>query len=248
MTKFEAYFDESGTHEGAVYTFVAGFVARKSSWISFSNQWELILRKYNVNIYHSTKINSRTGEFENWTIETRNAFVDTIFKLIENESSFKSVGIGIEKQHFDMISSEFPDVHITPYMICAEQCCSYLGNLSKRNKHWLPISVYFEAGMKHDSPAFNHFEDKLRRKEFREQHRIESIDWVNKEERIQLQFADLFVYELYKRHVDSARIRTPLSRIQKHIDSFGKLLTVKDVSEYFNIYSQWMKGHGAKYL
>ena len=152
------------------------------------------------------------------------------------------------------ISAEYPDVRLTPYMLCAEYCCIYASCIAKRKKHWPPVSIVFEAGPKHNSPTFNHFRVLLQSTQFREDHKINSIAWQNKKGMIPFQFSDMFVYELYKLHVARAkhgklaRIRHPLREFDKYVEYKGKLLLEEAVREYYNLYHSFVRAHGAKYV
>ena len=73
---FEAYFDESGTHDDASHTFVAGFIAKQSSWLSMSNQWQRVLSKFNVESCHAKDLHNLRGEFSKWNEENRRSFIN----------------------------------------------------------------------------------------------------------------------------------------------------------------------------
>ncbi len=251
---FEAYFDESGTHDEAPYTFVGGFVAKQSSWLSMARQWKQVLSKFRVVSCHASDLNTLQGEFLGWDDNKRRSFVTSLFSVIKSESGLKSIGYGVERNLFDRIGAEYPKVELTPYTLCAEYCCAKTGAIAKKKTHWPPVAVVFEFRQPHDSATFRHTRDLLQSAKFRARYNINSITWIDKKGVIPLQFADMFVYELYKlhkaraKHGKSAQIRHPLQQFQKYVESHGALLTEEEVREYFRFTQSHQGGHGAKYL
>jgi hypothetical protein len=46
-----AYFDESGTHEGAGVMTLAGYVAAEEQWIKFSEEWLVLLHQFGLQLH-----------------------------------------------------------------------------------------------------------------------------------------------------------------------------------------------------
>ncbi len=254
VASFEAYADESGTHFGAPYVFVGGVIAKQTSWEAISDGWASVLRKFGVETCRATDLNNFQGEFAGWDEDKRRSFYIKFFEVIKSESGLKSVGIGVECRVYDKVSEEFPDVRLTPYHLCAENWCAYVGAIAKRKKHWPPLAIYFEYRQQHDSPTFRHTQELLQSEEFRKKHNIRSIVWVEKGDAPPLQFADMFVYELYR--LKTPKIvqgkptvpRYPLQEFEKYVESNGTLLTEKEIREYFSLSQLHQRGHGSKYL
>ncbi|MGH8016002.1 MAG: DUF3800 domain-containing protein, partial [Candidatus Zixiibacteriota bacterium] len=202
MTLFRAYFDESGIHEGAAYTFVAGFVGKQSSWLSISQQWQKVLKKFGVKTFHANDFYNCWGEFKNnWDdVEKKHDFTNKLFKVIESEKGLKSIGIGVKRTLFHEISAQYPTVPLTPYTLCAEYCGIYTGGIALRKKHWPPVAITFANLEKHLSPVFNHLYLLQDSHEFQKKHKINSIDWKDVKGVPPLQMADMFAYELFKLH------------------------------------------------
>lgn len=250
---FEAYFDESGTHDGAPFTCVGGLLAKQSSWISISNQWELVLKKFGVNACHATDLNNFRGEFKNWDKKQSNSFVSKLFKIIENESGLRTIGCSIERQLFDRFKAQYPDVPLTPYSLCVDWAMIYTaGGIAMRKKHMPPIDIVFERGQKNNTPAFKHNQYLTGNERFRKDFKIKSITWMDKADVIPFQLADMFVYELYK--LSKARTlgrrvepRFPLVQFQEHAESYGLYLSEKEMGEYYELYRRYMAGIPIRY-
>jgi len=71
----DAFFDESGTHTGAIVTGIAGYVGSKKAWEAVKTEWSAelsLLADKGVSTFHMTDCIAGTGEF---------ARVDTFFRM-----------------------------------------------------------------------------------------------------------------------------------------------------------------------
>jgi hypothetical protein len=72
-----AFFDESGTHDGSEIFAMAGLISSYEAWIRFELKWRSILRAFGIqNGFHFTDFMARRAEFENdWNNAKRNDFM-----------------------------------------------------------------------------------------------------------------------------------------------------------------------------
>lgn len=255
MALFEAYFDESGTHDDAPFTFVAGLIAKKSSWLSISNQWQSVLDKFQVESCHATDLNNFQGEFSGWDEEKRRAFYGKFFSVLSSESGLISIGCGVERKVFNEIVKDYPKPPLTPYLLCAEYCLAHTGGIAMGKKHWPPVAVVFEFRQQHSSPTFEHTMSILKSPKMRKLYNINSITWMAKKNVVPLQFADMFVYELYREHeakIQPAEIRRPvrypLRQFAKYTQQSGELLSMEKAREYIEMTQAFNTGRLAEYL
>ena len=122
-----------------------------------------------------------------------------------------------------------------------------------RKKHMPPIDIVFERGQKNNTPAFKHNQYLTGNERFRKDFKIKSITWMDKADVIPFQLADMFVYELYKlskarRSGGRDRPRFPLVQFQRLAESYGLIISEKEMHEYYELYRQYMAGEGIKYL
>ena len=63
----DAYFDDSGTHQGSPAISVAGYMSTPDRWKRFESEWRETLDAYGVEFFHMTILrqgcsNSRIGQ------------------------------------------------------------------------------------------------------------------------------------------------------------------------------------------
>src|SRR5258708_4041248 len=77
---FQAFLDESGTHEGSPVITVAGYVAQRPAWNRFTQKWRRTLSP--IKVFHSSECNGFHGEWKGWTKEDRDAKVKQLLPLL----------------------------------------------------------------------------------------------------------------------------------------------------------------------
>lgn len=77
MTFFQAYFDESGTHNGSPVMNVAAYVYESQNCVRLNLEWQAALEEFGLAFFHMTDCALGYGEFkhlqksERITIQTR---------------------------------------------------------------------------------------------------------------------------------------------------------------------------------
>ena len=64
MLDFDAYFDESGTHEGAHVLCVAGYVIEREEVRKFIKEWNKELQRYDLPYFRMSECAHRSGAFK----------------------------------------------------------------------------------------------------------------------------------------------------------------------------------------
>lgn len=237
MAIFEAYFDESGIHDGAVVTMVAGALAKRSSWLSINRQWESILDKFGVTLFHATDLSNFRGEYKCWDEIKRRRFTTILLDIIIREKP-TVFGIGVRNELYTKIKLDFQDVPLNSYQFCCEWCMSWVGRYVGSKRHVPPVNVAFEAGQKFTTATIKDTRRLLRSELGRERHGIAMVNTVVKSEATPLQVADLIAYELYKWHTSkrvqsSPHLRHPLMRLIVSLDEFvGGILSEHVIRSY----------------
>ncbi|PYT27342.1 MAG: hypothetical protein DMG58_20515 [Acidobacteria bacterium] len=75
---FAAYFDESGSpDERRGFLTVAGSVSSTQKWFRFKIQWNAIVKRHGVEVFHMNECASGTGQYAGWTTDQkRNLITD----------------------------------------------------------------------------------------------------------------------------------------------------------------------------
>jgi hypothetical protein len=69
------YLDDSGKDPQNRVTTVAGYVARDTAWKAFETQVEPFFERANVKILHAKELEATDGEFKDWRVLQKQAFV-----------------------------------------------------------------------------------------------------------------------------------------------------------------------------
>ena len=80
-----AYFDESGTHDGAPLTAMAGYVADEQQWQRFNARVADLFAQFGVRKFHLTDLRNTREDFAGWSVDRKIEFADE-FQHIANES------------------------------------------------------------------------------------------------------------------------------------------------------------------
>jgi hypothetical protein len=75
------YLDDSGKDPQNPITTIAGYVASEDAWAKFETEVEPILAERSVSILHAMDLQGTRGEFEEWSVLTKQAFVARIAQV-----------------------------------------------------------------------------------------------------------------------------------------------------------------------
>ncbi|MGA9996251.1 MAG: DUF3800 domain-containing protein [Pyrinomonadaceae bacterium] len=233
MAFFSAYFDESGTHDSRILT-VAGYVATVEQWAEFAREWNEVLKKEGVKIFHMKDFENGYGEFteeKGWTKERKINFQNRLIGIIKRRVTtgvYTSVDI---LAYEELMTGWRRTKNGSPYNFCVTACIGQIGLLWSYFKREEPIAYVIEhgAGYNHEvSEAFRlTFVDEQRRHMFR----LGSLTFETKDRAVQLQAADMLAYEAWKDDCNSYLLQ-PNERRKRRV-SIGKLTQAPHMRLYF---------------
>ena len=116
MASFQAYFDESGTHDQSPMVVVVGALARKSSWDAIVPRWSAVLKRFGVTCFHATDLNNSRGEFDGWGRSDRRELYRRLFKVIKSEPVME-IGNAVPRAVLNTVKKDFPRLRITAYQL-----------------------------------------------------------------------------------------------------------------------------------
>src|ERR1700704_1234102 len=120
---FSAYFDESGSPNGAVFC-VGGWIGERDSWILFEKEWADTLREFNVSSLHMIDYAHSNGEFSGWKGDEprRKAFYSRLLWIIRNRVR-TSIGAVMNNQTYLSVMATLPNPRFRhPYAVCGMEC------------------------------------------------------------------------------------------------------------------------------
>jgi len=188
MTRFEVYFDASGTPDDCDAVVVAGFIAKSEQWIEFERNWQEALSHYGVSRLHMREYAHSIGEFSSWRDDRtkRARFLERLVNIIRTRT-LHSFATAVMMDAYREIDKRYclSESH-RPFALAGIACIekvrrwSEQGGISQEN-----ISYIFEDGD----------EDKNKLTVATQQQFRFAPRYVQKDVSYALQAADLLAYE-----------------------------------------------------
>jgi hypothetical protein len=94
------YFDESGTHGGAMVSGMAGFVGDKRQWAKFEKRTGKLFARHRVNVFHAIDVRRTKNDFGGWSVDRKIEFLDDFHHII-NETLESGVAAFISEADYD---------------------------------------------------------------------------------------------------------------------------------------------------
>jgi hypothetical protein len=194
------YFDESGTHEDAVVTTVAGFIASPVAWDSFNQDWQSTLERWSVSCLHMRHFAHSLGEYKQFKGDeaSRRNFLGNLLACIMGYCRYGCAVSIIKKDHRDFcVDGRFGSV----YTFATQACLSLVDMWTKRNGLQPPIGLVLETGCEYSSELIRHLEELER--PLGSLNAFGPISFGTRLQYPGLQAADLLAYEQGKYFTDS---------------------------------------------
>lgn len=145
-----AYFDDSGTHGGSEVVVWAGFMATCEEWGAIEEEWDALLRRYEITSFHATDVGHAERECEGWGINKREAAFLEFSRLL---TSRNVAGISSVVRRSDWnavpdpgIRSLFPQPSHLTFEHCMQQALNLAQGASLVTGKIEKVSLYFDCG------------------------------------------------------------------------------------------------------
>jgi hypothetical protein len=188
------YLDDSGKDPENIVETVAGYIARDSDWRLFEKDVEQWFDEYGVEVLHAKDLHGTKGEFENWSVLKKQAFVS---RICQSRQSYLMMGMSasIQKEPYrQMIEQRGNRKTRTPYSFCFNTIIDWvlrdirIGAAANSEG----VAFVLEAGHENNAEAERLFY------EIKENHGLEnilkSISFVSKETCRAIQLADFIAF------------------------------------------------------
>lgn len=191
----EAYFDESGSHNGAPILCVGGYLFEREHCASFDTEWREMLCDFQIPYFHMVDCENGNPPFDKLRRHLREAMVRRASRII-NQSMSYGVVIAVNEDEYNEIMPEHPLIG-SAYSFVARQTFNAIKTWAEREKYNGPISYFFEAGHSHELDADRIMQEHVRSSEVRSSVRYYKHEFLRKEEVLALQAADLLVWHYH---------------------------------------------------
>ena len=218
------YLDDSGTDPQNRIITIAGYAATDDQWAEFEEAVEPIFAEYNVDVLHGRDLHASDGEFKDWAILRKQAFVA---KLCRTMSRFIPLGMimSVLKEAFARCAAESGRKRtVTPYTFASNIIIDWVltdirvGKIANIDG----VSFILESGNDHNAEVELNFHD-VRRKHNLESV-LKSISFIEKGSCRAIQMEDLFAF--YSRRHGGEMERAPIENRLEMQRAPGMMLNI----------------------
>lgn len=208
LATIEAYFDESGSHDGSPVLCVAGYVMDSGRARLLDLDWQSVLRRFGLRYFRMSDCAHGRGHFKRLPREQR---ILIATKMISVVTEHASVGIGatINMEDYARFMVPLPQLG-GAYSFCARHCLAAT-QIAIEEDFGIPgdVAYFFESGHKSQAEANGIMNQVFEDQELRREYRYASHAFMPKESSSALQAADLFAWQAFtyrKRYLSGNRV------------------------------------------
>jgi hypothetical protein len=195
MVEFKAFFDESGTHDGAPILCMGGLVLENETAKQISVRWKEMLDGYGLPFFrmaacaHGTKPFDHLGKDQCIAIETE------AISIIRSAIKF-GFAVSVYPSQFDKTVPHSPEIG-SPYSLCAHTCLTAVRGWANRFNIEGKISYVFEAGHRSQAEANGIMIRLFKKPNLRAEHRYAGHSFADKRAVLPLQAADIIAWQWF---------------------------------------------------
>lgn len=221
----DAYFDESGTHDGSPVVCVAGYLFTAEQSLRLDQEWRDALNAFGIECFHAADSAHGVGEFSNLNRGQRTDLYTRLIGIIKRRMT---LGIAVSASENDFGTT--PSIKWTQgsaYVFCAMQVVAGVSAWVRRRDYQGSIAYFFENGHRHESlthAAINNLAST------RQYLRMSSLTFASKPAVRPLQTADLLAYEWQK---ELKRVSLPHERGRFVRRSLRSLLDSPHITQHY---------------
>lgn len=203
----EAYFDESGTHDGSPVLCVAGYCLEKKQAKELSREWSAVLKARKLPHFHMTDCALGFGAFKGWTKDDRILVATRMIELIKKRI-VHGIGVTVNEKEYDNIVPKDRRLG-DAYAFCTHLAATSLRAWIQQQPTIDKVSFFFEAGHKSQTKANTIFNELFSDPEARKAYRYVSHTFVEKTSVPIIQAADLLAWHCFtdRKHIIGGRPR-----------------------------------------
>jgi hypothetical protein len=144
---FTGYFDESGTAQDPHALTVAGSVSTVTKWIRLAPQWEAILKRHGVSVFHMNDCAAGRREYKGWDGAKRKVFIAELSECAARHIKH-SFSVSVLLDDWRQVNQvfRFSDHFGNPYVVAGRACVAAVKSWRKRTCETAPIKFVFEDG------------------------------------------------------------------------------------------------------
>lgn len=197
MLDLQAYMDESGTHGGPAIV-VGGYLGMARQWEKFESVWTPVLEREGLTAFHAADCTAKQGEFAGWEWERGDSVYRELISII-NEHNLFAVAMAVVTSDFRGLVSPELQKETREYHLAMQMCfCQFARSLRGKVDSNELIAYVFEQQDEFAGRAREIFQRILTNEDGERSFRLRSIGYGDRVKFVQLQAADILVYEMYR--------------------------------------------------
>jgi hypothetical protein len=194
----EAYFDESGSHEGSPVLCVAGYIIEKDACVKLDSDWAEVLEKFKLPFFRMSSCAHGTKPFDVLAKPERIEVEKQLIAITRQSISY-GIAITVEPKTFEKIIPASPEIG-SAYSVLAHACLTAVKSWANETQYAGDIAYFFESGHKSQSEANAIMERLFRIPKLRADHRYASHTFADKQKVRALQAADFIAWQWFTDH------------------------------------------------
>jgi hypothetical protein len=197
----EAYFDESGSHEGSPVLCVAGYIVEKDACVRLDAEWERVLNKFGLPFFRMSACAHGTYPFKRLSMDERIAVEKELIAIIKANLTY-GIAVTVQPEMYDAIMPSAPDLAIgdSAYTFCARTCLTAVKVWARDQKYAGDIAYFFESGHRSQSHANALMNEVFANSGLRKEYRYVSHTFADKQKVRPLQAADIIAWQWHTDH------------------------------------------------
>jgi len=206
----DAYYDESGSHDGSHLNVLAGFAARPQQWEAFEREWMKILRKHRITHVRAKHLFHRQRQHKGWKDKQITELWADLMYVIQEREMFASKTYLFEEDYKLFYVSDGParrERLDSRYALCFRSLLHNLPAVYRTFHLDGDINFVLEAGHRNAGDALRVYSELRENRAFRYGDAIGFLSSVKKQSSCALQAADMLAYLCYR--VGRANIDDP---------------------------------------
>jgi len=194
MVVMEAYFDESGTHDGSPFVCVAGYLFQKGNAATLDTEWRVMCKEKGLPFFRMSDCAHGTGPFKGWSQSDRTNLEIRAIDLVKNYAAY-GFAASVVMEDFHLI----PNLGLfdTAYSFACLQMFLGVKFWADNNDFHGDVKYVFESGAQHQSEANAFMQKVFEHPRLRRDFRNSSHTFANKVNVSQLQCADLLAWHWF---------------------------------------------------
>jgi Protein of unknown function (DUF3800) len=203
---FNAYYDESGTHNGSPITVLGGFLGEAIHWAEFEREWRKVLVKHNLRYVRAKQLFHKQGPYRKWSNKQIEYLWADLLYVLQEHRKFQISKIVLRDEDYyrsyiaDGPYSKFERLD-TRYAICVRVALHFLPMIHHHVKAGGLVNFFVEAGHKNAGDALRVFNQLKGEKSYPWSRSIGALTFGTKPDFPALQAADLISYWFYKNEI-----------------------------------------------